>query len=64
VWLSKTTLKVKYPKKLHELRSKIDKAIEEIEKIIEGGNHADDYLDGFDDGVENAIEILKRNIGE
>jgi hypothetical protein len=50
-------------------RSKIDKAIEEIEKTENTQEHI--FYDGdicargaFNDGMEKALEILKRNIGE
>jgi hypothetical protein len=50
-------------------RSKIDNAIEEIEKTENTQEHI--FYDGdicargaFNDGMEKALEILKRNIGE
>ena len=50
-------------------RSKIDKAIEEIEKTENTQEHT--FYDGdinikgaFNDGIEKALEILKRNMGE
>lgn len=50
-------------------RSKINKAIEEIEKTENTQEHI--FYDGdigtrgaFNDGMEKALDILKRNIGE
>lgn len=45
-------------KELHEYRSKIDKAIEEIEGEYSTCNQ--DWIDG----LNRALDILKRNIGE
>ena len=45
-------------------RSRIDKAIEQIATLIEGGSHCDEYIDGYENGLNDALEILKRNIGE
>ena len=52
-----------------KLRSKIDKVIEEIEKTENTQEHTsydgDINIKGaFNDGMEKALEILKRNIGE
>jgi len=49
---------------IEKLRSKIDKAIEEIDNLIDDSDRESDYLDGHQDGFCEALEILKRNIGE
>lgn len=54
-------------KELHELRSKIDNAIEEIEDYNVLNNFAffkEDFKLGVTRGLDLASEILKRNIGE
>lgn len=45
-------------------RSKIDKAIEEIEKEEVEVDYMEERKSGFNSGLFRALEILKRNIGE
>lgn len=45
-------------------RSKIDKAIEEINNAEIEVDFMNDYSDGFNSGLFKALEILKRNIEE
>jgi hypothetical protein len=59
----------KLEKEYAELKFNIDKAIEEMEKTENTQEHI--FYDGdicargaFNDGIEKALEILKRNIGE
>ena len=52
-------------KNQEDLRSKIDKAIQDIELEKHYLRHENIELDKmFDKGLDKALEILKRNIGE
>lgn len=45
-------------------RSKIDKAIEEINNAEVEVDFMNEHSSGFNSGLSKALEILKRNIGE
>lgn len=47
-------------------RFKIDKALKEMEKLKIQADFIfmNDYADGYKSGLDEAVEILKRNIGE
>ena len=36
----------------------LEKIIEEIEEQIKGGSHCDEYIDGYEDGLREAIYII------
>ena len=41
-------------------RKVLDKIRAEIEKHTDGNNHCDEYLDGYNDGMKDALDILDK----
>lgn len=44
--------------------TKVKQAREEIDKNYEGGNHADEYADGYNNGLSECLSILDKLIAE
>ena len=41
-------------------RAVLDKIRDEIEEHTDGNNHCDEYLDGYNNGMKDALEIIDK----
>ena len=53
-----------YPKIVEKLEQPtvdvLDKIRDEIEEHTDGNNHCDEYLDGYNNGMKDALEIIDK----